>query len=224
MCNVACITFVAKSLEKESVRGKRILEVGARGYGVRQLLESWGPAQYIGVDVAPGPGVDVVRPIEEVAPDSVGGAFDLVVATEMLEHSRDWQAAISSMKRLCRGGGLLLLTTRSRGFPFHAPPHDFWRFEPEDFRAIFSDCEILSIEADGTEPGVFVLARKPHEFTERELGTLPVYSILLRKRTCNCQGPEFEAISVRVRHASYSFLALVDQLYRRIRRRASDYT
>ena len=58
-------------------------------------------------------------------------------------------------------GGTLVITTRSRNFPFHAYPHDYWRFEVEDFRRIFEGWQIFAIEPDPSAPGVFVSVVKP---------------------------------------------------------------
>ena len=61
----------------------------------------------------------------------------------------------------------LLVTTRSPGFPYHAWPYDFWRYEPADMREIFRDLDILTVERDPIDAGVFVLARRPVAFVER---------------------------------------------------------
>jgi hypothetical protein len=73
------------------------------------------------------------------------------------------------------------VTTRSIGFHYHGYPYDFWRYEPEDMRAIFVDFEIVALERDTDAPGVFMLARKPAIFRERE-APIALYSMVARRR------------------------------------------
>lgn len=54
----------------------------------------------------------------------------------------------------------MYITTRSKGFPFHAYPHDYWRYKPEDMKQIFADFEIISLKKD-PEPGVFLIVKSP---------------------------------------------------------------
>lgn len=94
------------------VEGSRVLEVGSYDVNgsVRAYVESLGCALYLGVDACPGPGVDVVR--DACVPglcESVGGPFDLVVCTEMLEHAENWRVAVENIKSCVRPGGRLLL-------------------------------------------------------------------------------------------------------------------
>ena len=108
-----------------------------------------------------GPGVDEVVAAEGLIARYGRESFDVVITTEMVEHTRDWPTVMSNLKGILRPGGLLLLTTRSKGFKYHAYPYDFWRYEPADLRAIFSDLEIITIEQDTDAPGVFMLASRP---------------------------------------------------------------
>jgi SAM-dependent methyltransferase len=147
-----------------AVAGQKVLEVGSYNVNgsVREVLEPLGPANYLGVDVTPGPGVDLVVAPEDELPGS-DGRWDLVISTEMLEHAPDWRGALDKLKRAARPGGTLVLTTRSRGMPYHAFPIDCWRFSLENMLDAFADWHIESATADPDprHPGVFLRARKP---------------------------------------------------------------
>lgn len=152
-----------------AIEGLRVLEVGSYNFNgsVRQVLEPLKPAQYLGVDVTPGPGVDLVVAPEDDLPGADGG-WDLVISTEMLEHAPDWRRALDGLKRAVRAGGALVLTTRSRGMPYHAFPIDCWRFSVENMLDAFADWHIESVtgDPDPRHPGVFVRARKPEVPTQ----------------------------------------------------------
>lgn len=110
--------------------------------------------------------MDIVCRAEDVLTKFGKDSFDVVISTEMVEHVRDWKTVISNIKNLCRPEGVVLVTTRSRGFKYHAFPYDFWRYEPEDMNNIFSDFEIQVLEKDPELPGVLIKAKKPARFLE----------------------------------------------------------
>ncbi len=184
MCEVSCIVFGVKNLNKEEIKGKRVIEVGS--YDVngsfRPIIESWEPREYIGVDIEKGPGVDIICNAENLVEKFGKESFDVVISTELLEHVRDWRKVISNIKNICKPNGIILITTRSHGFVYHAYPYDFWRYELEDMKHIFSDCEILALEKDYQAPGVFIKVRKPNKFIENELSNYKLYSIVVNKR------------------------------------------
>ena len=159
--------FASRALSAEDVKGRRVVEAGAHDYNgsVRGVYEAMGPASYTGTDMEPGPGVDLVCPAEKL-PGTLGeDSADVVVSTEMLEHAQDWQGAVAGMVRVLAPGGLLLLTARGPGFPYHPHPEDHWRFTVDHVDGIAEACglEVLRLEADPDpgSPGVFLLARKP---------------------------------------------------------------
>ncbi len=150
MCHRACIEFAARALHPEEVSGGDVLEVGSHDVNgsVRSTVEALGPASYVGVDIDPGPGVDVICDAGNLVDRFGEGSFDLVISTELLEHVRDWRRVVSEMKTVSRPGGTLLITTRSQGFGLHGYPFDCWRYEIEDMRRIFGDLEIGSLIRD----------------------------------------------------------------------------
>jgi SAM-dependent methyltransferase len=148
MCNVAVIEFFIENVERREFEGKRVLEVGSKyiNGSVRPLIERFcSPHEYIGVDVEPERFVDLILPAEKLVEYFGPESFDVVIATELLEHVQDWRLVTINLKEVLKRGGYIYVTTRSRGFPFHAYPYDFWRYEIEDMRKIFSDFEILKL-------------------------------------------------------------------------------
>jgi SAM-dependent methyltransferase len=155
--------FVRKHIKRHHVEGGHILEVGSYDVNgsVRPYLESLGPKTYTGVDIVKGPGVDLVYDPDAEEELPVNHSFyDLVISTEMLEHARSWKKALREMLLALSKKGLLLLTARGPGFPFHNPP-DYWRFTPEDIRRAFSGalCPLVC-EPDPQVPGVFFLGSR----------------------------------------------------------------
>lgn len=201
MCNDAGLDFGKRKLTRADVQGKNVIEIGACDVNgsLRELVTGLGPATYTGTDIVPGPGVDEVCPIEKLAGRYGEERFDVVICTEVLEHVLDWRSAVANMKAILKPDGTLLATTRSKGFPYHGYPYDFWRYEVGDFESIFGDLEIESVEADPSAPGVFLKARKRRPFSLRNMEAYELYSVVT-KRKCLRIG-EFDVAMLRFRHA-----------------------
>jgi SAM-dependent methyltransferase len=184
------LDFVGRHLDEEEVRGMSVIEAGSRsvagaGQSVRPMIEKYRPASYVGTDIEPGLYVDEVCDAGELQMRFGDNRFDIVVTTEMLEHTLDWRRVVSNLKRVAKPGGALIVTTRSYGFPYHGWPQDYWRYELDDLRTIFSDFEIEAIEPDPEAPGVFMKARKPASFREADLSRHKLFSMVKQRRTAS---------------------------------------
>jgi SAM-dependent methyltransferase len=182
MCNSYCLAFGAENLNQSEIKGKRVLEVGS--YNVNGTLRGYclslEPKEYIGVDISEGNCVDRVVNAENLVKEFGKNSFDAVVSTEMLEHVVNWKPVIANMMQVTRPGGVILITTRSQGFPFHEYPVDAWRFEVSDMHKIFADFEREVITPDPYEPGVFVKVKKPLKWKPSSLellDSIKLYSI-----------------------------------------------
>lgn len=198
MCNATGLDFVRRNLNSRDITGKDVIEVGSCNVNgsPRELIVSLNPKSYLGVDISQGPGVDEICDISDLVSRYGLNSFDLVICCEVFEHIRDWRSALTNLKGILKEDGVLLLTTRSIGFPYHGYPDDFWRFEQTDIAKIFSDLVVEANEIDEESPGVFVKGIKKHDFQELDLSDYVLFSIISNRRTKAVS--EFDYIKVRL--------------------------
>jgi len=72
--------------------------------------------------------------------------FDVIVCTEVLEHTLNPFAAVLEMYRLLKWKGFLLLSTPF-DFRIHGPLPDCWRFTEHGIRVLLKEFEIVEINA-----------------------------------------------------------------------------
>lgn len=85
--------------------------------------------RYVGVDAAPGPGVDcVVRPGERLP--FADASFDAAVTSSAFEHDAVFWESFLECLRVLRPGGFLYVNVPSN-HGFHRYPLDCWRFYPD---------------------------------------------------------------------------------------------
>ena len=114
MSHESQLDFVSrvKARFPESFAGKRVLEVGSLDINgsVRSLFDD---CDYLGIDVAAGPGVDLVCQAQDFeGPDD---SFDTVISCEVMEHNPHWAASLRNMVRVCKPGGLIVMTCATLG-------------------------------------------------------------------------------------------------------------
>lgn len=190
MCNIACLEFVQRFLQADEITGKRVIESGGRDVNgsARHMIMEFHPESYLSTDIVPGVGVDQICNAVDLVNTFGEKSFDVLVSTEVLEHVEHWRNVISNYKRVLKPGGVLFITTRSAGFGYHSYNGDFWRYEVADMEAIFKDFEIIACGPDPSEPGVFIKARRPKRFKERDLSKYELAAIdelgVLRRKPC----------------------------------------
>lgn len=173
------IEFLKKNVGNVEIEGLEVLEVGSQDVNgsPREVIGPMKPARYLGIDFEQARGVDLVLNVRDLVQYFGADRFDVVLSTEMLEHAQDWRMAVSQMKTVLKPGGLLVITTRGKGFPYHGFPHDYWRFGIEHFNKIFSDMSIDLLEPDPMFPGVFLKARKTPVTGKADLMAITVDTI-----------------------------------------------
>lgn len=98
-------------------RGITVLELGGRyiNGGVRKCFNR--AVEYVSVDIVAGRDVDVVA---DAADLDLGRLFDIVVSTELLEHTPRAAEIVMSAFRHLKPGGVFLATMAGPGRPPHS--------------------------------------------------------------------------------------------------------
>lgn len=159
---------------------------------------------YVGVDLEPGPGVDVVLsdvyhlPFED-------SSVDLILSGQMLEHCGQFWRVFSEIRRVLRPEGRAYLIAPSSG-PVHRYPVDCYRFYPDSYAALaewsglrlvhsWTDergpwCDITGVFQKGgdlqrlTEPRPMAVPANSHQLphqdpaVERRAGARPYLDVL----------------------------------------------
>jgi SAM-dependent methyltransferase len=93
-------------------------------------------SEYVGLDLESGPHVDVVGKAEALPFGEE--EFDVVLATQMLEHAEEPGTVLREINRVLRPGGVALVSTHGT-FPYHPAPTDYWRWTQDGLVKIFRD-------------------------------------------------------------------------------------
>jgi len=161
------------------VCGRDVLEVGSRDVNgkITDIIREMKPKNYVRTDMTQGENVDIVVNADELVETFGEGTWNIVISTETLEHIQDWRTALEQMKRVLKPSGLLVITTRSPGFPQHDYPEDYHRYTKDDMKEILRDMIILDLTDDPQSPGVFVTAYKPTCFELKDNSMVEVHKI-----------------------------------------------
>jgi SAM-dependent methyltransferase len=112
------LDFIAsiKKISPAHFSNCRVLEIGSLDINGTTRAQFSGCA-YTGIDVAAGPGVDVVCEGQKFgAPEA---SFDTVISCEVMEHNPFWKETFLNMVRLAKPDGLIIMTCGTLGRPEH---------------------------------------------------------------------------------------------------------
>jgi SAM-dependent methyltransferase len=158
---------------RELDRRYRVLDVGS---GTKPYLPIFGEyaQSYVAVD-AVNPAADVQGTVEQIpVPD---GSFDVVVCTQVLEHSNDPAQAVRELRRVTAAGGRVLASTHGVQV-YHPAPVDLWRWTHAGLERLFAE------NADWSTVRV-----RPGSGTAACIGMLLTYYIDLAAARARLRGP-----------------------------------
>lgn len=164
----------------------RLLDVGCGNKPYAHWLDADKVVQHLGIDIYPGPKVDVVVSIDRQWPFETA-SFDAVLCTQVLEHVENVEHVLSEIHRVLKPGGVLLASV-----PFayneHGHPHDYRRLSVNGARCLLEkeyNVQLLKAQGGiGSTLAIFWLnwinqamtAHKPTRFARALL--LPVWLLI----------------------------------------------
>lgn len=135
------------------------LEIGSRNVngGVCDLF-----ADHVGLDIAPGDGVDIVVDAATWTPDRT---YDCVVSCETFEHTPEWPAILATAAKALRG--VLILTMAGPGREPHSAVDggrvragEFYEnITPERLQRVLGDLGYCDIELGASPGDLYAVAR-----------------------------------------------------------------
>ncbi len=115
----------------------RVLEIGSRarsGIVRRQLFSG---KAYTGMDILPGPNVDVVGDAHELSRLFASASFDALYSKHTFEHlAMPWKVALE-VNHVLRSGGLAYFESH-QSLGMHDLPWDFWRYSDSAWHNLFN--------------------------------------------------------------------------------------
>jgi len=161
--------FVQRIAAGLGLNGMRVLEFGSYNVNgsVRPLFAA--ASEYIGVDIRPGPDVDIVADAASI--DGLG-EFGAVICCEVLEHAPDPEGIIAAAYRSLKPGGIFLLTAAgpdrtphgvmggALGDEFHA------NIDPDQLDLWLHGWERVTIIEDHRVCDVYAVAYRPEDECE----------------------------------------------------------
>lgn len=152
----------------------RVIEIGSHAYAAQDTYRPLFPApayDYVGLDIAPGPNVDLVAS-GYVWSDLADSSFDVAVSGQTFEHNPFFWVTFCEMARIVKPGGFVVVVAPGAGH-VHRFPYDCWRFYPDAWRALctlsglalvesyFERDTIAGLVEGGSWRDSAVIARKP---------------------------------------------------------------
>lgn len=155
------------------------LDVGAGMSRYKSMLLQQ-VTSYTTMDIEAFPGIDVVG--DALRPPFPDASFDSIISMHVLEHVKEPWVMIEQIKRMLRPGGIAIICAPFM-YPYHADPHDYFRFSEEGIRHLFERVQMNVLVASkycgwmGLQSEIFKQKyvspyKKPHPWWKRRLMSL----------------------------------------------------
>lgn len=161
-----------------------ILELGSRARSGHERRDHFPDTHYVGFDIKPGPGVDVVGDAHRLSACFPPDSFEFATSISVFEHlAWPWKAVLELGQVLKQGG--LVYTQSHQTWPLHDAPWDFYRFSRSAWISLFSEATGFEVveAADLMPARVVPLQQSGDPAIAVERGTGYLMSACLARKT-----------------------------------------
>jgi SAM-dependent methyltransferase len=102
--------------------------------------------RYTGLDIEPGPNVDLVVAEPYDWAEIADGSFDIVTCSQVFEHTEFFWITILEIGRVLKTGGVAFIVAPGSG-PLHRYPVDCWRFYDDGMPALAKWADLAVLDA-----------------------------------------------------------------------------
>lgn len=146
---------------REIWTGKKVLDIGSQDINgsYRELFS--GCQEYIGVDIIPGKGVDVLAKDIDKMPFA-DETFECIISGQTLEHAAHPWILVKEIARMLRPGGIICLIAPWRFYEHKDGlcPFDRWRIMPDGMIVLISEAGLDVVAAFMNEDDCVGIGRK----------------------------------------------------------------
>lgn len=131
-----------------------VLDIGGRDVNGSPRALFPNAASYTVLDLFDGPNVDIVADAASWIPRR---EYDVIVCTEVFEHTASWPQICDTAFKACRPGGMLIATMAGPGRPVHSGidgrrtlrPNEFYEnVSPSVLRRVLAECGWRDVAVD----------------------------------------------------------------------------
>lgn len=137
-----------------------ILDFGAGSMKYKKYLAPRG-TRYVAFDMVAGQNIDMVGDAHH--PPFQDKSFDTIIMTQVLEHIAHPEIIFKELFRMLRSSGHCVITAPFL-IPYHADPHDYYRYTPEGL-ALLAKGAGFDIVESGPYGGLFTVISEFLHFT-----------------------------------------------------------
>jgi SAM-dependent methyltransferase len=105
-------------------------------------------SKYISADIALNPLADIFMDQLTNAIPLAPNSIDIIISTQVLEHVESPELYLAEASRLCKPGGLLILSTHGHWI-YHPSPYDYWRWTNSGLQKIVEESGFSVVSSTG---------------------------------------------------------------------------
>lgn len=141
-----------RSADRIEISGQ-VLDLGGKSKNASYYIKRNVNQEHITItDIKPAPGVIAVNVENEFPlPDS---KYDIVLAFHLYEHVWNFQSSAKEIERVLKPGGKFIVSIPFM-YPYHADPHDYWRFTDQAAIKIWETENLKATSIECIGEGVF---------------------------------------------------------------------